>query len=294
MEAYGNDYIASPSEFARSSLFFALIGGTFAAERSFHFERSYFPAYEILLITSGRGAFRHGNRWTALAAGDCLLHDMRYPHAYKADPAHPFRMKYVVFDGHLLNPLWEQISGAPVKLFRTTDAPAASPFSSAIDEVIRLIRAFSGEADASPELEAEMSLQIYRLLLASMRQSQREHDASSVAKPIPIAAAHAYMNENYLTIDAMEEVASHSNLSYYHFIRQFKRYYGCTPKEFVLVRRVNHAKRLLLLTNDTVTEIAFQSGFNNYNAFLHTFRSIEKCSPTEYRHNLKLRDVAQT
>ncbi|UVI28347.1 AraC family transcriptional regulator [Paenibacillus spongiae] len=281
MTENGFDYVASPSDFARSKYFYALIGGYSVPDERFHFERAYYPAYEALIITSGKGWYRHGREWLGLTAGDCLLHNMRYPHAYKADPDDPFQMTYLVFDGHLLDKLWPDNLAAPYVLFRPV------PLSALTEIVDRILTAMRND-DRDPDgTELQISCLIYQLMVQCLHQSQGDSQQADLVKPDAMTAAQRFLNEHYLTVEKMEDAAKGVNLSFYHFIRQFKRYFGRTPKEYVLLKRVNHAKQLLLLTNRSVTEIAALSGFNNYNSFLHAFHQIERRSPTDYRKTKK-------
>lgn len=283
MKPVGFDYVSSPSKFARSNYYYALIGGLSVTGERFFFERQYYPAYEILLITAGKGWFRQGREWHGLIAGDCLLHDMRYPHAYKADPEHPFQMLYLVFDGYQLDRLWADYYSASHTLLHL-DADVAASFADKINAILNLMQT----QQASDEAERQISVYLYETLLFSLHQLQRGARLDNQSKPETMIVAQHYLNEQYLSIVSMEDAADHVNLSYYHFIRQFKRYFGCTPKEYVQLKRINHAKHQLLMTNKSVTEIGGLSGFNSYNTFLHAFRQIEHCSPQEFRENWKM------
>lgn len=48
---------------------------------------------------------------------------------------------------------------------------------------------------------------------------------------------------------------------------------------------MERAKELLRTTSDSVTEVAFSSGYNNIYYFNRIFQKAENCSPTEFRKN---------
>lgn len=269
------EYIHSPSPFARTHLFYPLIAGYDITTPNFLFERDHYPAYELLLVTKGRGSLRHGDQWIHLTAGDCLLHNMRYPHAYRAEADDPFQMYYIVFDGMDAETLWDRLFHASVVLIPST------PAESAVGYATRAILDWMREDQANNE--TILSILIYELLLQSSRLEN--HEQLMPVKPESIVKARQYIDEHYSVIRGIDEVAQAANLSLYHLIRQFKRYYGTTPKEYVLLKRINHAKRLLLLSDRSVTEIAGDSGFEAYNTFLNAFLKIEQCSPSAYRKN---------
>lgn len=68
-----------------------------------------------------------------------------------------------------------------------------------------------------------------------------------------------------------------------YFIRLFKRNVGLTPKAYITRRRVEKAATRLLATDDPVTEIAIDLGWNDPNLFSRTFRQFFNASPSEYR-----------
>jgi len=68
-----------------------------------------------------------------------------------------------------------------------------------------------------------------------------------------------------------------------YFIRLFKNNTGITPKAYVARRRLEKAAHRLLTTQDSITEIAIDLGWNDPNLFSRTFRQAFSASPTEYR-----------
>lgn len=71
------------------------------------------------------------------------------------------------------------------------------------------------------------------------------------------------------------------NASY--FIRLFKRNTGLTPKAYITQRRIEKAALQLLITDDSVRDIAITLGWNDPNLFSRTFRQHFNTTPTEYR-----------
>jgi AraC-like DNA-binding protein len=78
-------------------------------------------------------------------------------------------------------------------------------------------------------------------------------------------------------------LARRAGLGPYRFLRAFKAATGTTPHQFLLRLRLRNAARLLLETQDAVTEIAYASGFNDLSNFIHAFRSEFGASPREWR-----------
>ncbi len=63
----------------------------------------------------------------------------------------------------------------------------------------------------------------------------------------------------------------------------FKRAFRMTLGEYLTTERIAFASRQLVTTADSVTEIAFASGFGSLSRFNAAFRKANRCTPREYR-----------
>jgi AraC-like DNA-binding protein len=73
----------------------------------------------------------------------------------------------------------------------------------------------------------------------------------------------------------------------YDFCRYFKRISGKTFTKFVNEYRLVHASKLLAEKPSSITEICYQSGFNNFSHFNKKFREFTGKSPSAYRKQFK-------
>ena len=98
--------------------------------------------------------------------------------------------------------------------------------------------------------------------------------------------ACGYINQHYQENLTLEEVASISGFSKFHFTRIFKQCMDITFYEYLNQKRITKAEEFLYTTVLSITDIAMNSGFSSISAFNRTFKSIKGCSPTEYRNKL--------
>lgn len=101
----------------------------------------------------------------------------------------------------------------------------------------------------------------------------------------------SYIEENYASPITPEDCAAHLCMSYSHFAKQFHAVTGRTFKQYLTYIRISHAESELLTTNDSVTEIAMRTGFNNVSHFIATYRKLRGKTPLETRHT-RLEDGA--
>lgn len=92
-----------------------------------------------------------------------------------------------------------------------------------------------------------------------------------------------YIALNFSMPLTLEEVASSVNLSPTYLSKKFKNVTGTTFREYVNFIRIRQASQMLLTTDDSITKIALNCGFNSSNYFKDCFRRINGISPREYR-----------
>lgn len=81
----------------------------------------------------------------------------------------------------------------------------------------------------------------------------------------------------------VERLARVSGVSEAHFARSFKHAFGLPPHRYLLTRRIERAKALLRDTEMSITEIAFQTGWDSLGTFGRTFKDITGECPSTLR-----------
>jgi len=81
----------------------------------------------------------------------------------------------------------------------------------------------------------------------------------------------------------VEDLAQKTNLSVSSFKREFAKLYGNSPASYIKNKRLERASELLLTSDNRITDIAFECGFNDLANFTKSFHNKYKTSPTNYR-----------
>lgn len=92
-----------------------------------------------------------------------------------------------------------------------------------------------------------------------------------------------YIMRNYTEEIYLHEIASKLNMSVASFSRYFKNHTHKTFSDYVTEIRIGHACRLLMEDNLSISEIGYQSGFNNLSNFYRHFKKIIGIIPKDYR-----------
>jgi AraC family transcriptional regulator len=82
---------------------------------------------------------------------------------------------------------------------------------------------------------------------------------------------------------SLGQLAGLCALSEYHFARMFRESFGLPPHQYLLARRLDHARQLLRSTRQPLGQIALTCGFASASHFTNRFRQVVGATPGEYR-----------
>ena len=81
------------------------------------------------------------------------------------------------------------------------------------------------------------------------------------------------------------DFAQMTNLSLSSFKREFKKNYNDSPANYIRNKKLEKAADLLLISEERITDIAFDCGFNDLANFSTLFHDKFNCTPSAYRLN---------
>src|SRR5262245_17720691 len=83
---------------------------------------------------------------------------------------------------------------------------------------------------------------------------------------------------------SLSALAQHARRSRFQLHREFRRFAGETPKEYVLRLRLERASGQLITSKASVLAIALDCGFDSHEVFTRAFRRRYGCTPLRYRN----------
>ena len=108
-----------------------------------------------------------------------------------------------------------------------------------------------------------------------------------------IVQAKMFIDEHFDENIDLNKISGEAYFSKFHFIRLFKNIYGKTPHQYLTFVRINKAK-LLLDTDDQVSQICFSVGFDSVSSFTGLFKKEVGLTPSEYKRKRRRIKAAAT
>ncbi|HEX7847108.1 MAG TPA: AraC family transcriptional regulator [Chitinophagaceae bacterium] len=99
------------------------------------------------------------------------------------------------------------------------------------------------------------------------------------------------METNFAYNLGIEAYARMTNRSVSSFKRDFQAIYKTTPGRWLMDKKLEHAKKLLIQTTDPIASVAFDSGFENTAHFSRLFKQKTGVTPMEFRKKAEERSV---
>lgn len=94
-----------------------------------------------------------------------------------------------------------------------------------------------------------------------------------------------YIEERLDTDIHLIDLANVVRLSPYHFSRSFTAAFGVSPYHYIVTRRIDRAKEMMLRREASLLEIALLVGFSGSSQFSRAFRKITGTTPSHWRGN---------
>jgi AraC-like DNA-binding protein len=96
-----------------------------------------------------------------------------------------------------------------------------------------------------------------------------------------------HVSKNFKQPITLDEISGKVSMTVPAFCRYFKKVTGKTFTQFVNEFRIVHATKLLAENPTSITDICFESGFNNFSHFNKLFKKFTGKSPLKYRNEMK-------
>jgi AraC-like DNA-binding protein len=102
---------------------------------------------------------------------------------------------------------------------------------------------------------------------------------------------YQFMLDNYAENPSLEDASTIANMSTTAFCRAFKSHTNKTYTQFLNEIKIGNACKLLIDNKLTISQVCFETGFNNFPHFNNQFKKIMGLSPKHYREKHVLQEI---
>ncbi len=252
--------------------FVVVEAGKFYAGKNYYTVRRDKNDKLLLFTISGTGRVYTENKQYLLKAGEGTMIDCRKYHRYETAGKEVWQFYWVHFQGDENN------------FYQNLIFPNSNQWIFS-EKTAKALENLLEQIHFTDSLALCRRSHILENLLFTASLSRPEaHMDSSVYSAVD--AAVNYMQTHYAENLILDQLADLVHLSKYHFLRMFKEMMQITPHRYLLMLRVNEAKKLLRTTNENLTSICAQTGFADEGHFCRTFKHITGQTPFQYRKTM--------
>ena len=233
--------------------------------------------FQLIYIASGKAHFHFGNpeNETIVPAGNIVLFRPKEFQKYEYYGIDKTEVYWIHFTGNDVKNI--------LRKYGFPDEKRIFPVGTSLEYERVFKRIIMELQRCQDDYEEMLDLLLRHLLIIFHRELTREHVLKNEYLDSEMDIAASYFNENYNRDINIEEYAVSRGMSVSWFIRNFKKYTGTTPMQFITSIRITNAQMLLETTNYAINEIARIVGYDNPLYFSRLFRKQKGCPPSHYR-----------
>jgi AraC-like DNA-binding protein len=235
---------------------------------------------EILFIKNGSGTIilgeQQNKKTIEIERGDIVIYNSNIFHHEKSSTGDPLEMIFFgtrnvtlkgLSENHLIPEGVDKVihTGRQFELFEQM-------FS-------RLVT----ESSSNQMFSRELSEYTARMILIMILRIISVDDEEFVRKDASFVKAKAYIDQYYFQINSVESLCNDVYISKFHLTHLFKKNLGIPPLQYIIQKKIDMAKILLIKSDMTIKTIATRCGYENSDYFCRLFRKHEGMTALEYR-----------
>ncbi|QRG70065.1 helix-turn-helix domain-containing protein [Brevibacillus choshinensis] len=265
--------IATPSMAAKSTYYYVQEVGHFRTLPTYFTERQHLNSFLIVYTLAGKGYLHYQGTTHELLPHHVFFIDCQEYQHYRTDKADLWEIAWVHFNGSSSRGYYEQFAknGCPV-----ISVGENSPIPGILAQLLLTNR--QNDVRTEPLSSKHLVDLLTELLLVT-----NPREAAGSFLPAHIQRIVSELDKRFAEKMSLDQLASEHAMSKYHLLREYKKYTGYTPNEYLIHRRITYAKELLTYSEWTVAQIANQIGMDNVSHFINLFKQRVEMTPLAYR-----------
>ena len=251
-------------------------------------------AYEFIYIVGGEGSvFSRGIEYK-LSQGDILVIEPNTEHEGSAHPENPFELFFMGYDLSQRTMGADQVVSSVdqifLRLYQTYTNKAHFPIirdHHDIDQILfKVMDEINDRQPCREEIIKTYLSEIFILMIRNLAEFVDMNELSLNGRE-SVGKAKEFMRSRFHDCLSLRKISDHVCLSPSHFSRLFKKETTYAPIQYLINIRIENAKKLMIFSDLSLTEISSSVGFSSIHYFSHCFKKRERICPLDYRRNKK-------
>lgn len=261
-----------PDPLWKNAFVSVLRSGKIAAGPEYRIERTFSPGQDLMFCASGKGSIFVDGVTSPVESGDFAWLPGDLPHGHFADEVDPWAIYWVRIDG-----------GPNVETIRSnlfSPQGGVMPIRGGVTVIGWFERLFDCMRDRAPGCDVALNA-----LVAELFWMLHDESLKLPSRQLPAALSRVTTAMSARPGDAWpeRELMQVARVSPGHLRRQFRTFFGMSPREWLRRQRMMLAQDLLGRTDASITSISETCGYCDIYHFSREFRRAMGQSPTEWR-----------
>lgn len=238
---------------------------------------------EITYIISGKATALCDNDCIELSAGQIHFIHCGHEHKLIANPGE--NLRYICI-GILLDKSYEPIADS-LNLFSEH-----KHFVLNDNGDIRILSELLLNEFYSHDSHSDLMINTYLTQIIALLHRILENNTSSinpkkrsVENNYVIYNVLRYIDREYLSINSVKSISHKLSYSEYYLAHLFKEKMGISIKQYLMMKKIKHAEKLLTTTDLSIESISSQLNFSSAHSFYQAFKRYHSISPGDFRKN---------
>jgi AraC-like DNA-binding protein len=232
-----------------------------------------FPIPQIFICISGEGTLKVKEESFLLERGAFFYLMPNTPHEYYGT-TDKWEVMWIAFSGNQMDAILAELK------FDDTKVGVLSNINNTESLFKRILGALKTD-DTTGKLIASSTL--YEILVDFYILLYKKQEGESLKENGIINKLKLYIDDHYNQNITLEELSVLFNITPQYLCKLFKKHLNLRPFQYIAMKRIQHAKKMLSDNTMSVNDIAHLVGFNDCSYFCAVFKKYEKISPTEFR-----------
>jgi AraC-like DNA-binding protein len=247
-------------------------GGSEHCRPDYHMYRPDFRYFCVEFVAAGEGSLTLEGKKHTLSAGDIFAYGPRVRHEIQCDQNRPLVKYFVDFVGRSARRLLDSTALPPGTLLQTSHP-----------QVIRqLFEELIAAGLRSTPYQSRICSVVLEHLLLRIAETAVAPGTVGTAAFETYQRCHQFIEDHYLELTGLTEVAEKCHLDAAYLCRLFDRFGHESPYHYLMRLKMMHAAEILQQPGMLVKQVARQLGFGDAFRFSRAFTRVLGVSPKKF------------